>query len=53
MSEMTLKSLAQRVVALEAAKGSSETKFPPKDWRKVVGMSGDRDFMRVVDEECR
>ena len=25
----------------------------PKDWRKVVGMFGDSEFMREVDEECQ
>jgi hypothetical protein len=23
-----------------------------KDWRKVIGMFGDSEFMRAVDEEC-
>jgi hypothetical protein len=25
---------------------------PRKNWRKVVGMFQDSDFMRAVDEEC-
>jgi hypothetical protein len=52
MNDLTLKSLAKRVEALEkviAAKGPDHTR---KDWRKVVGMFGDSEFMRQVDEEC-
>ena len=33
-----------------------DTKEPvraPKDWRRVIGMFGDSEFMREVDEECR
>ena len=48
MSELTLESLAKRVAVL-AAKGPSRS---PKDWRKVVGMFHDSDFMCAVDEEC-
>ncbi len=51
MAEPTLESLAKRVEALELAltRASNHRK---KDWRKVVGMFGDSDFMRAVDEEC-
>lgn len=52
MSELTLESLAKRVEALENVLASQETKHPPKNWRKVVGMFQDSDFMRAVDEEC-
>ena len=52
MSELTLESLAKRVEALESALGAKESSRPPKDWRKVVGMFHDSDFMRAVDEEC-
>jgi hypothetical protein len=31
-------------------KGSNRA---PKDWRKVVGMFHDSEFMREVDEECQ
>ena len=51
MSELTLESLAKRVEILEhsfATKGPS-----PSDWRRVVGMFGDSEFMRQVDEEGR
>ena len=49
---VVLESLAERVEALEkviATKGPDDTR---KDWRKVVGMFGDSEFMRQVDEEC-
>ena len=52
MNDLTLESLAKRVEALEnaiAPKGSDPSR---KDWRKVVGMFRDSEFMREVDEEC-
>jgi hypothetical protein len=52
MSDLTLESLAKRVEALEkviATKGPDQSS---KDWRKVVGMFRDSEFMRKVDEEC-
>ena len=49
MNELTLESLAKRVEALESA---LRTK-PKKDWRKVVGMFKDSEFMRQVDDECQ
>ena len=51
MNDLTLESLAKRVEALENA---IATKADPsrKDWRKVVGMFRDSEFMREVDEEC-
>jgi hypothetical protein len=52
MNDLTLESLAKRVEALERV---IETKSPAqsrKDWRKVVGMFRDSEFMREVDEEC-
>lgn len=52
MNELTLESLAKRVEALETILAAKESKRPPKDWRKVVGMFHDSDFMRAVDEEC-
>ncbi len=52
MNELTLESLAKRVEALETALAAKERNRPPKDWRKVVGMFHDSDFMRAVDEEC-
>lgn len=52
MSELTLESLAKRVEALEIALATKEKKRSAKDWRKVVGMFHDSEFMRAVDEEC-
>ena len=52
MHDLTLESLAKRVEALEkviATKGPDQSR---KDWRKVVGMFRDSEFMRKVDEEC-
>jgi hypothetical protein len=53
MNDLTLESLAKRVEALEnviATRGPDRT---GKDWRKVVGMFRDSEFMREVDEECQ
>jgi hypothetical protein len=52
MSELSLESLARRVEALEHAVGSDRRDRPSKDWRRVVGMFRDSEFMREVDEEC-
>lgn len=52
MVELTLESLAKRVEALEAALAARESKPARKDWRRVIGMFGDSEFMREVDEEC-
>jgi hypothetical protein len=52
MTELTLESLAKRVEALEIALAAKESNRPAKDWRRVVGMFHDSDFMREVDEEC-
>jgi hypothetical protein len=53
MSELTLESLAKRVEALEAALATQRTDRAAKDWRKVVGMFHDSEFMRAVDDECQ
>ncbi|HKI33784.1 MAG TPA: hypothetical protein VKA46_18170 [Gemmataceae bacterium] len=53
MTEVTLESLAKRVEALEIALARQERHRSPKDWRKVVGMFRDSEFMREVDEECQ
>jgi hypothetical protein len=53
MNELTLESLAKRVEALEIAWATAGVNRPGKDWRRVVGMFQDSDFMREVDEECR
>ena len=52
MSDLTLESLAKRVEALEKVIATKEPDQPRKDWRKVVGMFRDSEFMRKVDEEC-
>jgi hypothetical protein len=52
MAELTLESLARRVEALEAAIAMKRSGRSPRDWRKVVGMFRDSEFMREVDEEC-
>jgi hypothetical protein len=52
MNELTLESLAKRVEALENASAAKQPGRPGKDWRKVIGMFGDSEFMRDVDEEC-
>ena len=52
MNELTLESLAKRVEALENAIATKAPDRSRKDWRKVVGMFRDSEFMREVDEEC-
>jgi len=52
MTELTLESLAKRVEALEKAIAMKGLDHSRKDWRKVVGMFRDSEFMREVDEEC-
>jgi len=47
-----LESLAKRVEALEQVIAAKEPDQPRTDWRKVVGMFRDSEFMREVDEEC-
>ena len=52
MSDLTLESLARRVEALEKAVALKGPGPVRKDWRTVVGVFGDSEFMREVDEEC-
>jgi hypothetical protein len=52
MDDLTLGSLARRVEALEKIIATNGLDRPRKDWRKVVGMFGEGDFTREVDEEC-
>jgi hypothetical protein len=52
MNELTLESLAKRVAALEKEMATKSPGRSRKDWRKVVGMFRDSEFMRQVDEEC-
>jgi hypothetical protein len=53
MNDLTLESLAKRVEALEQVIATKEPDQSRKDWRKVVGMFRDSEFMRKVDEECQ
>jgi hypothetical protein len=53
MAKLTLESLAKRVEALERAVAAEAPKRARKDWRKVIGMFRDSEFMRAVDEECQ
>jgi hypothetical protein len=50
MPEVTLESLAKRVEALENALIARPART--KDWRRVIGMFGESEVMREVDEEC-
>jgi hypothetical protein len=52
MSELTLESLAKRIEAIETALAAKAPTNAPKDWRRVVGMFHDSDFIRAVDDEC-
>jgi hypothetical protein len=52
MNELTLESLAKRVEALEKVVATKGAELSRKDWRGVVGMFRDSEFMREVDEEC-
>jgi len=51
MKEVTLESLARRVEALERALQLKPATAHGKDWRRVVGLCGDSEFMRQVDAE--
>lgn len=51
MSELTLESLARRVEILEHCVAEKPPR--PDDWRRVVGMFADSEFMRQVDDEGR
>ena len=52
MNEPTLESLAQRVDALERELKTRATESK-KDWRRVVGIAGDSELMRQIDDEGR
>jgi hypothetical protein len=52
MNDLTLESLAKRVEALEKVITMKDPDHSRKDWRKVIGMFRDSEFMRQVDEEC-
>ena len=50
---LTLESLPERVGALEQALKLRSLAPKEKNWQNVVGMFGDSEFMRQVDEEGR
>jgi len=52
-TDVTLESLAERVERLEAMMRQVRGILPVKDWRNVVGMFADSEFMKRVDEEGR
>ena len=52
MNDLTLESLAKRVEALKKVIAPKGPPQPRKDWRAVVGMFRDSEFMREVDDEC-
>lgn len=49
MEQITLESLARRIEALERALNHQVRPVRQKDWRRVVGMFGDSEFMKQVD----
>jgi hypothetical protein len=51
MDEPTLESLTRRIEVLERAIGVGPSVVRTKDWRRVVGMFGDSEFMKQVDAE--
>ena len=53
MNEPTLESLAQRVDALERELRTQRATETKKDWRRVVGIAGDSELMRQIDDEGR
>jgi len=53
MGRLTLKLLAQRIDALEQAVGIKPPSPDNNNWLRVVGMFGDSEFMRKMDEEGR
>jgi uncharacterized protein YqfA (UPF0365 family) len=53
MAELTLETLAKRVEALESALAKKDVKQSRRSWRQAVGMFGDSEFMKKVDEEGR
>lgn len=53
MNEPTLESLARRVKALERQLQTQGAAPAKKDWRRVVGIAGDSELMRQIDDEGR
>ena len=53
MPEMTLEALTKRVEELERKLAELSKPAPVKDWRSVVGMFEETEFMRQVDAEAK
>jgi hypothetical protein len=53
MTEPTLEALAKRVEALDTDLKDQVPILPRKDWRGVIGMFRDSEFMRSVDDACQ
>lgn len=53
MPTVTLESLAQRLDVVEKAIARLAAPNRPKDWRRVVGMFSDNEFMKRVILEGR
>jgi hypothetical protein len=48
MSEMTLEALAKRIEVIEQKLAELSLPAKPKDWRRVVGISEDNEFTRLI-----
>jgi hypothetical protein len=48
MTELTLEALAKRIELIEQKLAELSLPPKPKDWRKVVGISEDNEFNRLV-----
>jgi len=51
MTELTLEALAQRIETIEQKLVELSLPNKPKDWRRVVGISEDNEFNRLVLDE--
>lgn len=51
--ELTLEALARRIERIEQILQVKNGIEPSRDWRSVVGMFDNNDFMKQVDEEGR
>jgi len=51
MTELTLEALAQRIETIELKLVELSLPNKPKDWRRVVGISEDNEFNRLVLDE--
>jgi hypothetical protein len=52
MKDLALESLAKPVAALEKEMATKRPDESRNDWRKLVGMFRDSEFIRKVEEEC-